>query len=198
AHVTRVGWLIAAFSLVLGGIFAVTLFAPSRMEAARLPGQISALHIQALEKEAAAPTLMRQAEQLAAEARAKRLKMLLKRIAARQRAARIHTSAKLAHPGRPLSIAFFPNWEPSAYDSLRVALPTLDWVVPTWLSLQGPDLKLKDAYSKKVDLLIRQRPKVAILPVIQNSTLGKWDGPGMAALLADPARRTHLVDQLSS
>ncbi|HSC17986.1 MAG TPA: glycosyltransferase [Rhizomicrobium sp.] len=198
ARVTRLGWLIAALSLVLGVIFAATLFAPSRMEAARLPGQISALHIQTLEKEAAEPTLMRQAEQLAAEARAKRLKMLLKRIAGRQRAARIHTSAKLAHPGRPLSIAFFPNWEPSAYDSLRVALPTLDWVVPTWLSLQGPDLKLTDAYNKKVDQLIRRRPKVAILPVIQNSTLGHWDGPGMAKLLADPTRRTGLIRDVSA
>jgi cellulose synthase/poly-beta-1,6-N-acetylglucosamine synthase-like glycosyltransferase/peptidoglycan/xylan/chitin deacetylase (PgdA/CDA1 family) len=198
ARVTSIGWLIAALAILLGGVFAVTLWAPSRMNAAKLPGEISAIRVQTLEKTAAEPSLMRAAEQLAAEARAKRLKMLLKRIAARQRAASVHATAKLKPAGRPLSIAFYPNWEPSAYDSLRVALPSLDWVVPTWLSLQGPNLTLKDAYSKKVDLLIRKRPKVAILPVIQNSTLGKWDGPGMAALLADPARRTQLIGQLSS
>jgi cellulose synthase/poly-beta-1,6-N-acetylglucosamine synthase-like glycosyltransferase/peptidoglycan/xylan/chitin deacetylase (PgdA/CDA1 family) len=198
SRVTSIGWLIAVLTILLGGAFAVTLWAPSRMEAAKLPGQISALRVQKLEKTAADPALVRSAMQLAAEARAKRLKVLLKKIAARERNSNVHATAKLKHAGRPLSIAFYPNWELSAYDSLRVALPTLDWVVPTWLSLQGPDLKLKDAYSKKVDLLIRQRPKVAILPVIQNSTLGKWDGPGMAALLADPERRTHLVRQLSS
>jgi peptidoglycan-N-acetylglucosamine deacetylase len=198
ARVTSIGWLIATLTILLGGVFAATLWAPSRMNAAKLPGEISAIRVQKLEKTAAAPSLMRSAEQLAAQARAKRLKLLLKRIAARERAARIHASAKSKPAGRPLSIAFYPNWEPSAYDSLRVALPTLDWVVPTWLSLQGANLMLKDAYSTKVDSLIRKRPKIAILPVIQNSTLGKWDGPGMAALLADPARRTHLISQLSS
>ena len=198
ARVTSIGWLIATLTIVLGAVFAVTLFAPSRMEAARLPGQISALKVQKLEKAAAAPGLMRSAIQLAAEARAKRLKALLKKIAARERAAHVLATAKVKPAGRPLSVAFFPNWEASAYDSLRVALPNLDWVVPTWLSLQGPNLKLKDAYNKKVDQLIRHRPKVAILPVIQNSTLGKWDGPGMAALLADSSRRAKLISDLSS
>jgi cellulose synthase/poly-beta-1,6-N-acetylglucosamine synthase-like glycosyltransferase/peptidoglycan/xylan/chitin deacetylase (PgdA/CDA1 family) len=198
ARITSIGWLIAGLAIVVGAIFAVTLWAPTKMDAARLPGQISALKVQKLEKTAAAPSLMRSAMQLAAEARAKRLKLLLKKIAARERNAGIHPSAKLKPLGRPLSVAFYPNWMPSAYDSLRVALPTLDWVVPTWLSLQGPQLQLKDAYSKKVEQLIRRRPKIAILPVIQNSTLGKWDGLGLAALLADPARRNRLIGQLSS
>ena len=198
ARVTWAGWLIAGLTIVLGAVFAVTLLAPSRMQAARLPGEFSALHVQKLEKEAAAPGLMRSAMELAAEARAKRLKLLLKKLAAREHAAGPVASAKTRHTGRPLAVAFYPNWEPSAYDSLRVSLPTLDWVVPTWLSLQGPDLKLKDAYQKKVDQLIRSRPKVAILPVIQNSTLGKWDGPGMAALLADPVRRAKLISDLST
>ncbi|HEY1962716.1 MAG TPA: glycosyltransferase [Rhizomicrobium sp.] len=197
-RVTWIGWTIAALTIVLGLVFTVTLFAPSHMEAARLPGHISALKVQRLEKEAAAPGLMRSAIQLAGEARAKRLKLLLKKLAVRERAAHVLASAKVKHAGRPLSIAFYPNWQAAAYDSLRVALPTLDWVVPTWLSLQGPDLKLKDAYNKKIEQLIRSRPKVAILPVIQNSTLGRWDGPGMAALLADANRRTGLVRDLSA
>jgi peptidoglycan-N-acetylglucosamine deacetylase len=198
ARVSWIGWLIAALTMILGVVFAVTLLAPSQMAAARLPGETSVLHVQKLEKAAAAPSLMRSAIQLAAEARAKRLKLLLKRLAARERGARVLASAKLRHAGRPLAIAFYPNWEPSAYDSLKVALPSLDWVVPTWLSLQGPDLKLKDAFDKKVYQLIRRRPKVAILPVIQNSTLGKWDGPHMAELLADEGRRSRLIADLAS
>ena len=198
ARLNLIGWLIAGLAIVLGGVFTATLFAPSRMEAAKLPGQINAVRIQRLEKTATAPGLMRSAVQLAAEARAKRLKDILRKIQARERNARVHASAQVKPPGRPLSIAFYPNWEPSAFDSLRVALPTLDWVVPTWLSLQGRQLKLKDAYNKKVELLVRGRPKVAILPVIQNATLGKWDGAGMAALLADPDRRASLVHDLSS
>jgi cellulose synthase/poly-beta-1,6-N-acetylglucosamine synthase-like glycosyltransferase/peptidoglycan/xylan/chitin deacetylase (PgdA/CDA1 family) len=198
ARIAWAGWLLSALAIVMGVVFAVTLLAPTHMAVARLPGEISALRIQRLEKTAAAPGLMRSAIQLAEEARAKRLKLLLKKWTIRERNSGIMASAKQRHAGRPLSIAFYPNWEPSAYDSLRVALPSLDWVVPTWLSLQGPDLKLKDAYSKKVDQLIRSRPKVAILPVVQNSTLGKWDGPGMAALLAEPARRAGLIKDLSA
>ena len=100
--------------------------------------------------------------------------------------------------GRSLATAFYPNWEPSALDSLRLALPKLDWVMPTWISLQGPDLTFKDSFDPHVyDLIRRNKKPVAILPTVQNATLGKWDGKGAAALLADRARSTALVKQLT-
>ncbi|HEY2417875.1 MAG TPA: hypothetical protein VGH84_08145, partial [Steroidobacteraceae bacterium] len=46
ARITSIGWLIAGLAIVVGAIFAVTLWAPTKMDAARLPGQISALKVQ--------------------------------------------------------------------------------------------------------------------------------------------------------
>ena len=40
---------------------------------------------------------------------------------------------------RSLSIGFYVNWDDNSYPALKRALPHLDWVVPSWLSLEGPD-----------------------------------------------------------
>jgi len=197
ARVSWIGRAAALFTVVLAAGFAASLLATPEMSFKKLPGELSPIRTQLLEKQASAPGLVPSAVQLAEQARAKRAKLLLKRRAALERSLRIGASAKVTHSGRPLATAFFPNWEPSAFDSLRVALPHLDWVMPTWLSLQGPDLKLKDGFDKRVYQLVRRKPSVAILPVIQNATLGKWDGAGMALLLADPARRAKLVSDLT-
>ena len=38
---------------------------------------------------------------------------------------------------------FYVNWDDNSYPALKRALPHLDWVIPGWLSLEGPDLELK-------------------------------------------------------
>jgi cellulose synthase/poly-beta-1,6-N-acetylglucosamine synthase-like glycosyltransferase/peptidoglycan/xylan/chitin deacetylase (PgdA/CDA1 family) len=198
ARISWIGRTAALFTAVLGIGFAASLVATPELALKKLPGELSPIRTQLLEKQASAPGLVPSAVQLAEQARAKRAKLLLKRRAALERSLRISASARLVHSGRPLATAFFPNWEPSAFDSLRVALPHLDWVMPTWLSLQGPDLKLKDGFDRRVYQLVRRKPSVAILPVVQNATLGKWDGTGMATLLADSVRRAKLVSDLGA
>ena len=44
---------------------------------------------------------------------------------------------------RSLSIGFYVNWDDNSYPALKRALPHLDWVVPSWLSLEGSDLELR-------------------------------------------------------
>ena len=51
ARVAWAGWLLAALAIVMGVVFAVTLLAPTQMAAAKLPGEISALRVQRLEKQ---------------------------------------------------------------------------------------------------------------------------------------------------
>jgi cellulose synthase/poly-beta-1,6-N-acetylglucosamine synthase-like glycosyltransferase/peptidoglycan/xylan/chitin deacetylase (PgdA/CDA1 family) len=93
-------------------------------------------------------------------------------------------------PGRSLTIGFYVNWDDASYPALKRTLPRLDWVVPAWLSLQGPDLALTYNVDKPaLDLIDTERPTIPVLPMLQNSVDGKWDGPGLARLLADPAER---------
>jgi cellulose synthase/poly-beta-1,6-N-acetylglucosamine synthase-like glycosyltransferase/peptidoglycan/xylan/chitin deacetylase (PgdA/CDA1 family) len=200
-RISLIGWIAAVISTALGIGFVASLFAVPQLGHVKLPGELSVIHAQELENKAAAPGLVPTATQLAREARQRKKELVRKRKLwiERNSRARALAAAMNPHPGRPLSIAFFPNWEASAYDSLKLALPQLDWVMPTWLNLNGPRLVLKNGFDKRVYTLIRRSKKpVAILPVVQNATLGKWDGPGLANLLADPKRSAALVQQLDA
>ena len=198
ARISLIGWIAVIVSVVLGGAFVASLIAVPREAILNLPGHITAIHAPELEKKAVAPGLLKSAEQLAEAARIRKAqRQRARRLAKQQEHRKAAASTLLPQRGRPLSTAFFPNWEASAFDSLRVALPKLDWVMPTWISLQGPSLTFKDGYNQRVyDLIRRNKKSVAILPVVQNATLGVWDGKGMAALLADPKRNAGLVKQL--
>src|SRR4029077_385411 len=69
--------------------------------------------------------------------------------------------------------------------------------VPVWITLDGPDLKFRSWLDKRgLDFMHASKPSVAILPMIQNVTLNKWDGAGLAKLLADRARSDQLLDQI--
>ena len=98
---------------------------------------------------------------------------------------------------RPLTIGFYVTWDDSSFASLQTALPKLDWVVPSWLELTGPDMELKTGVDQKsVELLRKQKQRPSVLPMLQNATDGKWDGPGLARLLADPAKRQARLQSL--
>jgi cellulose synthase/poly-beta-1,6-N-acetylglucosamine synthase-like glycosyltransferase/peptidoglycan/xylan/chitin deacetylase (PgdA/CDA1 family) len=200
AGVTIIAWLGAIASAVLAAGFVVSLIAVAQIAGVRLPGHMTAIHLPDLEKKALAPGLLSAAERLAQAARDRHDVRKRARLAweARDRLTRNFSAELLPQKSRSLAIAFYPDWEPAAYDSLQAALPRLDWVVPTWLALQGPQLDLKTKFDQRVfDLISKSKHDVAIVPVVQNSTLGKWDGPGLAKLLADPNRRTKLVNDLA-
>ena len=70
--------------------------------------------------------------------------------------------------------------------------------MPTWLNLEGPQMTLNATFNGRVyGYIHRVKPNTAILPVLQNASMGKWDGPGLAKLLADPARRRALIDAVA-
>ncbi len=91
---------------------------------------------------------------------------------------------------RPLSIGFYVTWDDSSYASLKKVLPKLDWVVPSWVELTGPEMTLKYSLDRKsLDFMRQTKPEITILPMLQNATDGTWDGPGLARMLADPQQR---------
>src|SRR6202789_357299 len=198
ARVSFIGWTAALISVLLGAAFVANLVMVPDVGRVKLPGEVTAVQ---LEKKAIAPGLLKFAANLAAAARQKREQVALAHWQKIERArhAPLALRALEPQPGRPLSIAFFPNWDALAPDSLKTALPSLDWVMPTWLNLQGPGLTLNTSFSPSIYQLIRRnKANVAIIPTVQNATLGKWDGDGLAKLLADRDRRTALVNGLVS
>ena len=194
-----VGWTAGIVSLILGAAFVVSLLTVPAAEPLRLPGRLTAI----LEKKAKAPGLLRSAAHLAAEARARQA--AIARSERNERGLRARQLASILKPqaGRPLTTAFYPNWGQAAgyaYASLTRELPKLDWLMPTWMALQGQNLDFKNTMTpndlKLLSELRHRKPGLAILPVIQNFWGGKWDGEGVSRVLADKATRDTLVQKI--
>jgi peptidoglycan-N-acetylglucosamine deacetylase len=202
ARVSFVGWAAAVVSTILAAGFVASLVVVPEMGNINLPGRLTAIHLPELEKKALAPGLLRFAERLAAEARARREEFARARRLWIQRNSGPRALSAILKPqdARSLSIAFYPNWQQDvSFPALKRALPQIDWVLPTWLALQGPNLVLNTASDNRTLAYIRQtKPNVAILPVLQNATQGKWDGAGLATLLADPKRRADVISRVVS
>ena len=196
ARLSALGWVVAVLSTLLGIAFVVSILATHRVVGPQLPIRMTANN--QLVRKAVDPALLKSAARLAAEAR-KRQKLVR---AWQFKSAHGTPSRKLATalrplPQRPLAIGFYVNWDDTSYPALKRALPKLDWVLPSWLSLEGPNLTFKRTLDDKALTLVREtRPGVPILPVIQNEANNDWNGPGLQELLADSARRTALEHEI--
>ena len=195
-RISALGWLAAIISTVLGIGFVASLLISAPAPNVDLPGRAVAINPPQLVGQAVAPGLLKSATRLAAEAKVRRLEI--------QRLRRIRTTMPqrvpaglLPKPDRALAIAFYVNWGSSAdasFSSLKRALPRLDWVIPSWLSLTGPDLTFTANLDRQSINYIRTRkPDTAILPMLQNASNGRWYGAELGKLLADPARRAALL-----
>ena len=117
-----------------------------------------------------------------------------------------HTARKLgrlwgatADANRPLAIAFHAPWDDASAASLQRHVEELDWLVPGWLSITGPDHRVTqfpDTRGRAILAHAVHRP--LLLPMVQNALEGNWDGAGMAALLHDPAARTRTLDRVEA
>ncbi|WP_210186515.1 polysaccharide deacetylase family protein [Hyphomicrobium sp. NDB2Meth4] len=106
-------------------------------------------------------------------------------------------SARARSGARPLAIGFYVTWDDSSFASLETAISKLDWVVPSWLELTGPDMALKTGVDyRSVELIAKQKTRPSVLPMLQNASDGNWDGPGLARMLADPQVRKERISQL--
>jgi cellulose synthase/poly-beta-1,6-N-acetylglucosamine synthase-like glycosyltransferase/peptidoglycan/xylan/chitin deacetylase (PgdA/CDA1 family) len=148
---------------------------------------------------AADPELLKAAANLAADLR-KEERALRTRHPQAEVVDRRPVPASLASPGgRSLSIGFYANWDDNSYPALKRALPDLDWIIPGWLSLEGPNLELKsDVDARALGYIQTTKPNIPILPMIQNAAGDDWNGKGLARLLADPAARAARIEEIVS
>ena len=87
--------------------------------------------------------MLKSAHELAAELRES--ERTLAQPPTRGAATNLPINAKLP-TGRPASIGFYVNDDDNGYPDLKRALPHLDWFVPSWMSLDGPGMELKDGH----------------------------------------------------
>lgn len=97
----------------------------------------------------------------------------------------------------PIAVGFYVPWDDASRASLRAHIGQLDWLVPGTMSVVGPAHRLQITPDPRLDTLIAATPhRPKILPMVQNAVDGRWDGAGTAALLARPALRRALLEQI--
>jgi cellulose synthase/poly-beta-1,6-N-acetylglucosamine synthase-like glycosyltransferase/peptidoglycan/xylan/chitin deacetylase (PgdA/CDA1 family) len=205
ARIRWITWTAGAVVLVILTGFGLSLALAPPITGLQLPGKPVAdnsVVSPELVRRARKPGLLGRAERLAAQARHRRADAVRTRRTAREQSRRLLPAILKPQHGRPLAIGFYTNWggrDDPSWPALRRSLKYLDWVVPSWLTLSGPDEKLTVTLDEKALRYIRfHKPGVAILPMIQNAEGGEWNGPGLAQLLASPARQKTLVDSITA
>ncbi len=202
ARIRAIAWVVGIATLAILAGFGASLMLAPPVAGLDLPGRaVVAVNRSNLVTRAQKPGLLARAERLAAAARKRRLA----EIAALHRSqgelpSRVLPAILKPQADRPLAIGFYTNWggkDDPSWPSLKRSLKGLDWVVPLWLTLDGPDLTLRSWLERRsLDFIHATKPSVAILPMIQNFSGGKWDGAGLAKLLADPVRSGKLLDDI--
>jgi peptidoglycan-N-acetylglucosamine deacetylase len=98
---------------------------------------------------------------------------------------------------KPLYVAFYAPWDPSSVASLQRHIGDIDWLVPVWVTVTGPNHQfsvLPDRDGRALLNTSAHRP--LILPLVQNFQNGQVDSAGIKGLLADPRLRRRFLDQL--
>jgi peptidoglycan-N-acetylglucosamine deacetylase len=200
ARIKVVAWGVGIAVLVILTGFATSLALSPPTTGLNLPGA-RAIAAPNLVKRAQKPGLLLRAERLAAAARLRRFDDIAKLHPAQGALpSRVLPAILKPQAGRPLAIGFYTNYskDDPSWPSLKRSLKNLDWVVPLWVTLDGPDLKFRTWVDKRgLDFMHATKPGVAILPMLQNATGGRFDGPGLAKLLADRSRSDQLLDQIT-
>jgi len=98
---------------------------------------------------------------------------------------------------KPLVLGFYVNWDDSSYESLKRNVAELDWLVPEGGRLQdGSDPLLRDMDPRVLDLVSQERPKMPIIPLVQNYHDERWDSGMLERSIDNETSRARLVDAL--
>ena len=201
-YLRRIQWIFGSVISLLMVTFVGYLLAISPSSTSDLKGKAAALFRLPLDGTSYDKVVPESAKRVAAELRDKQRE--LARDALVVKAHDAHTKAVPAwlsaeSAGRALSMGFYANWDDNSLPSLKRALPHLDWVIPAWLNLQGSDMALhSELNTLAIDAINQLRPGIPVLPMLQNSVDGSWDGPGLARLLASPVKRAARLQEIVS
>lgn len=99
-----------------------------------------------------------------------------------------------------LAIGFFVNWDDSSMSSLKLNLDSLDMVIAEWLHLAAEDGSLRENDSNRqtqvTDYIRVRHPDLPIVPLVNNWNGHEWEGAKLGRMLANPAARARVVEQL--
>ncbi len=201
ARISALGWAAALVSTVIGIGFVTSLLVAKPVATVDFPSRTYSAVPRDLAKRPSRRACCARATRLATEAQNRRLEARrLRRLRASQPSRvlpAILSPQRGRSVGRGLLCQLGRGIGGGSFDSLKRSLDHLDWVIPSWLYLNGPNLDSRPTSTAgRLNYMRAHKPGVAILPNLQNITQGKWDGAGLAKLLADPSRREMLAGDI--
>ncbi len=199
ARLSLLGWVGAIVSTLFGIAFLASILVSTNNETPDLRLKLTPNN--PLVRRAIDPSQLKSAVRYAAEARHREalVRNWKDRLAHQKASSRELSAALRPRPDRPLAMGFYDSSDnnDTSYPALKRALWKLDWFLPCWLTVSGPNMALKVTIDHEAQKLVQtERPSMPILPLVQNIAGGDWDGANLQRMLADPARRAALEKKM--
>ncbi|HCN53153.1 MAG TPA: glycosyl transferase family 2 [Prevotella sp.] len=93
--------------------------------------------------------------------------------------------------------AFYVNWDPQSYASLKQCISKLNLVIPEWIYIDPSTAKIKVNIDGK-GLALMKKAGVPIMPMLSNAWHGEFTAKGIERILHDRAKSKDLINQLAT
>ena len=196
ARIVRQLWRIAAILTTLGAVVLIAgLVVPPLLPAVTIAD--------------ATPNAPRFAGSRATRARIAAKRQLLAALAARPRVPAMRRNLLPVRPvptpgataEKPISAAFYVNWDDNSFVSLKAHASRLDWVICEWGFLRGAGDSLDLRIDRRVLFLMQQlppdrRPSVHIMLTNYDSSRARFNAEQVRQMVSSPARRAAMAQKL--
>ncbi|HLD54427.1 MAG TPA: glycosyltransferase [Sediminibacterium sp.] len=104
--------------------------------------------------------------------------------------------SKLFSDSLGIRSAFYVDWDPQAFFSLRRNINKLNLILPEWMFFDPTGDSLIIRKDKRGYDLIKKTKGLRVMPMLTNNINGKWDGVVVSRILNDPKKSEKLINDL--
>ena len=106
------------------------------------------------------------------------------------------SNSKLFSDSLGIRAAFYVDWDPQAFFSLRRNIQKLNLVLPEWLFFDPKGDSMVIRKEKRGYDLIKKARSLRVMPMLTNNINGKWDGAVVSRIINDPVKSEKLINDL--
>lgn len=104
--------------------------------------------------------------------------------------------SKLFSDSLGIRSAFYVDWDPQAFFSLRRNIKKLNLILPEWMFFDPTGDSLIIRKDKRGYDLIKKTKGLRVMPMLTNNINGKWDGVVVSRILNDAKKSEKLIKDL--
>lgn len=106
------------------------------------------------------------------------------------------SNSKLFSDSLGIRSAFYVDWDPQAFFSLRRNINKLNLIIPEWMFFDPKGDSLIIRKDKRGYDLIKQTKGLRVMPMLTNNINGKWDGAVLSRILNNRSKSEKLINDL--